>query len=518
MPTKKTTKPPYRPRKAALPPNRPVKSGKDSPEKKVEERDLWKTIRENFGWGLVIGLPIILVIVALLFRATDGFTFRPAPTPFPTIAPTPTAGSFVAPPEAPANAQRNRVLFLATPEAGKPNQVYTANSDGSDVRQLTRTNEFKSNPVWSPDGKTIAFTASNVGIQTINFDGSGLRTLVYNGFSPVWSPDGKQIAFLRQDSAQDGRGPDGTGSVRILYVTKSDGKPGDERQLAYDALSPAWSPNNETIAYFSLKNLVMFTIRAGGDGRPTQIKVPAGLGAWNPVFAPDGVSLIFYGSLNAPYLQQGLDNNLNFLTPTATPAPTFTPLPNITPNTPAPTNTPVPTTTPTPQGSPTPTGGFTVNLYQVNVDGSNLKQLAELENNNNQNIASYFAAYLTNSGEVSPAAGTRPFYRVSPVFSPDGKRVAALSTNKELAGLVVVALDGSIAPAKVADGGEAGLRISPTFSTDGAKLIYSFQPPDRGSKVSLKVFDIAAKTETNFTSNNFPVEGIGFPTCCGFVK
>jgi Tol biopolymer transport system component len=515
MPTKKTTKPPYRPRKATLPPNRPTRSSKDSGEKKPEDRDLWKIIRENFGWGLVIGLPIILVILALLFRATDGFTFRPQPTPFPTIAPTPTAGSFVAPPAAPANVQRNRILFLATPEAGKPNQVYTANPDGSDVRQLTRTNEFKSNPVWSPDGRTIAFTASSVGLQIINFDGSGLRTLVYNGFSPVWSPDGKKIAFIRQDSAQDGKGPDGTGSVRILYVINSEGKPGDEKQLAYDALSPTWSPNNETIAYYSLRNLVMFTIRASGDGRPTQLKLPAGLGAWNPVFAPDGVSLIFYGSQNAQYLQQGLDQNLNFLTPTATAAPSFTPAPNTTPTTPIPTNTPAPTATVTPAGSPTPVGGYTVNLYQVNLDGSNFKQLAELENNNTQNIASYFAAYLTNSGEISPAAGTRPFYRVSPVFSPDGKKVAVLSTTKDLAGILVVSLDGT-APVRVAEGGEQGLRISPAFSADGAKLVYTFQLPDKGAKITLKSFEVAAKSEANFTSQGFPVEGIGFPTCCGY--
>jgi Tol biopolymer transport system component len=519
MSTKKPIKPPYRPRKANLPGNRPTQGkGRIETAQKKEEQNLWKTIRENFGWGLVIGLPIILVIVALLFRATDGFTFRAAPTPFPTIAPTPTAGSFVAPPDAPANAQRNRILFMATPEVGKPNQIYTANPDGSDVRQLTRTNETKSNPVWSPDGKTIAFTASNVGIQAINFDGNGLRTLVYNGFSPVWSPDSKQIAFIRQDSATDGKGPDGTGSVRILYVIKVEGKPGDEKQLAYDALAPVWSPNNETVAYFSLRNLVMFTVRASGDGRPSQIKVPAGLGAWNPVFAPDGVSVVFYGSQNAPYLQSGLDQNLNFLTPTPTAAPTFTPLPNTTPTTPIPTNTPVITATVTPQGSPTPVGGYVVNLYQVNIDGSNFKQLAELENNNSQSITSYFSAYVANSGEASPAAGTRPFYRVSPIFSPDGKKVAALSTTKDLAGLTVVTLDGSTPPVKVGEGGEAGLRISPAFAPDNAKLIYVFQTPDKGSKITLKTFDIGAKTEANFTSNGFPVEGLGFPTCCGFVK
>src|SRR4051812_6580248 len=44
----------------------------------------WKALWENIGWGLVIGLPVILVILAILWRATNGFTATPDSAPLPT--------------------------------------------------------------------------------------------------------------------------------------------------------------------------------------------------------------------------------------------------------------------------------------------------------------------------------------------------------------------------------------------------------------------------------------------------
>ena len=54
-----------------------------------------------------------------------------------------------------------------------------------------------SNPVWSPDGRRIAFE-SNWQLWVMNADGSGQRRLTRNGarnFASVWSPDGRRFAF-----------------------------------------------------------------------------------------------------------------------------------------------------------------------------------------------------------------------------------------------------------------------------------------------------------------------------------
>ena len=58
--------------------------------------------------------------------------------------------------------------------------------------------------------------------------------------------------------------------MRFLYVTPVNGKPGDEKQLAYDAAGPSWSPDSKDIAFFSLRNAVMFTVPAAG-GQTTKI-------------------------------------------------------------------------------------------------------------------------------------------------------------------------------------------------------------------------------------------------------
>ena len=56
-------------------------------------------------------------------------------------------------------------------------------------------------PVWSPDGRRIAFLSRRDGskeVYVVNADGSGQRRLTRDArfpATPAWSPDGRQIAF-----------------------------------------------------------------------------------------------------------------------------------------------------------------------------------------------------------------------------------------------------------------------------------------------------------------------------------
>jgi TolB protein len=79
-------------------------------------------------------------------------------------------------------------------------EIYVMNPDGSGERRLTRNTVGDRNPVWSPDGRRIAFE-SNWQVYLMNADGSGQRRLTRNGarnFAPAWSPDGQRIAFERR--------------------------------------------------------------------------------------------------------------------------------------------------------------------------------------------------------------------------------------------------------------------------------------------------------------------------------
>jgi len=84
-------------------------------------------------------------------------------------------------------------------------EIWTANADGSDPRQVTNLDAASFAPFFHPSGKRILF-ASNVGdpkgrefeIWAIDADGTNLERITYapgfDGF-PMFSPDGKHLAF-----------------------------------------------------------------------------------------------------------------------------------------------------------------------------------------------------------------------------------------------------------------------------------------------------------------------------------
>ena len=134
-------------------------------------------------------------------------------------------------------------------------EVVSSELDGSGERRLTRRKGLEFNPVWSPDGTRIAYLNGAGDIYTAATDGTDRRlvvrlsdmvgrpiTSVYDvKLPPVWSPDGRHLAFVVD--VKESLKP----RARVLYTVALDGS--GLTRLAEEAGLPAWSPDSRRLAF-----------------------------------------------------------------------------------------------------------------------------------------------------------------------------------------------------------------------------------------------------------------------------
>ncbi len=133
--------------------------------------------------------------------------------------------------------------------------IYTMPISGGKATALTNDIAWNMQPVFSPDGKTIAFTSDRDGADNIwlmNTDGSEPRAVTKETFrllnSPAWSPDGQFIVARKHFTASRSLG---AGEVWQYHISGGNGvmlteRPNDQKDLG----EPAFSPDGKYI-YFS---------------------------------------------------------------------------------------------------------------------------------------------------------------------------------------------------------------------------------------------------------------------------
>jgi Tol biopolymer transport system component len=302
-----------------------------------------------------------------------------------------------------------RIAYLSRRDGTR--EIYVVSADGSGQRRVTPRDVSVHTPAWSPDGRRIAFEgvrAGTTGVYAVNADGSlsmrdpaiwvATASLARNGHAPAWSPDGRTVAFF---------------SGSKIYLMNADGS--EHRPLTKPLggrkRSLAWSPDGRKLAFLSLSRpcdfcFGLYVVNSDGSGlRNLTSKLEAGRGpgagpASDPAWSPDGRKLAFV-RLNAAL------------------------------------------------GEP---------IHVVNADGSGLRRLTRNAANdadptwspNGRKLAfvserdGNSEVYVMNANGSGQRSLTRnPAFDADPAWSPDGRKIAFVSNRDGSYGVYVMNADGS---------------------------------------------------------------------------
>jgi len=226
------------------------------PATEGRKRPLWKIMAAAGG----------VVAIVLLFVIAGRWKGSGAAALHTTLSQVTFAGGIA---EYPAWSPDGKAL-LYTGEVGRVRKIFQQDLASGQDSQLTHGDFDEIQPIWSPDGREIAFVRARqpgaklqpgdvfgefqeADVWVMNLPTGKESKFVENAFDPAYSPDGKRVAV---DASWAG--------PRRIWVLDREGH--NPQQITTDTseelshIAPAWSPDGKKIAFQNLER-TKFNIR-----------------------------------------------------------------------------------------------------------------------------------------------------------------------------------------------------------------------------------------------------------------
>lgn len=174
---------------------------------------------------------------------------------------------------------------------GERTILYTMNSEGKEVRAVTRSLDLRGNPAWAPDGRSIVCAVLRDGeprLTSIYLDDSPPSLLVSEySIDPVWSPDGRYLLYSGAD----------VGTTFPVRAVARDGRPYaiPALILTRGARRAVFGPDADSVVLLrgevGHKNFWLVNLRTGVERQITDLVADIAIGDFD--MSRDGHAILF---------------------------------------------------------------------------------------------------------------------------------------------------------------------------------------------------------------------------------
>jgi tricorn protease len=192
--------------------------------------------------------------------------------------------------------------------------IFTVPSENGEIRNITQTPGIREiDPVWSPDGKWIAYLSDRTGEYELFMKSSGgigeEKQITKDGniwrFPPLWSPDSKKLTYSDKNQ-------------KLWFVETENGNTFEIDHSGYnDIRDYQWSPDSKWITYSKRNDSQMSSLRVYSLEQNNVIQLTDDFtNEYNPVFGKDGKYLYFLSNRDFNLQFSSLEFNYVYTDPT----------------------------------------------------------------------------------------------------------------------------------------------------------------------------------------------------------